>query len=113
MQEAQLDAVFSALADPTRRAILARLVNGDATVSELAEPFGLKQPTISKHLRVLEDAGLIRQARDGQRRPRALVVGGPLRDVEHWIAPFRQQWELRFDRLDAFLATKKTKKDRS
>lgn len=113
MNEAQLDAVFSALADPTRRAILARLSNGDATVSELAEPFGLKQPTISKHLRVLEDAGLIRQARDAQRRPRTLVIGGPLEDVERWIAPFRQQWERRFDRLDTFLKTKKPKKEQT
>jgi DNA-binding transcriptional ArsR family regulator len=111
MYESNLDAVFSALADPTRRAILARLVNGDATVSELAEPFGLKQPTISKHLRVLEDAGLIRQARDAQRRPRTLVVGGPLEDVERWLAPFREQWERRFDQLDAFLKTKRAKKD--
>lgn len=113
MNEAKLDAVFSALADPTRRAILARLANSEATVSELAEPFGLKQPTISKHLRVLEEAGLIRQARDAQRRPRTLVIGGPLQDVDCWLAPFREQWEQRFDRLDAFLKTKKRKKTSS
>src|SRR4051794_38309216 len=101
--EQGLDNIFAALADPTRRAILARLSQGEATVSELAEPFGLRQPTISKHLRVLEDAGLIRQGRDAQRRPRALVVGGPLQAVEAWLAPFREQWEARFDRLEALL----------
>jgi DNA-binding transcriptional ArsR family regulator len=103
---ARLDAVFAALADPTRRAILARLASGDATVSELGEPFGMAQPTISKHLRVLEDAGLIRVGRDAQRRPQSLVVGGPLEDVDVWLAPFRAQWERRFDRLEAFLETK-------
>jgi DNA-binding transcriptional ArsR family regulator len=113
MNEPSLDLVFSALADPTRRAILARLASGDATVSELAEPFGLKQPTISKHLRVLEGAGLIRQARDAQRRPRTLVIGGPLQDVERWLTPFREQWERRFDRLDSFLKTNKSKKAKS
>ena len=108
MQQAapQLDHVFSALADPTRRAILARLAQGEATVSELAEPFGLAQPTISKHLRVLEQAGFIQQGRDAQRRPRRLVVGGPLKDVDLWLGPFRAQWETRFDRLESFLAAK-------
>src|SRR6185503_152280 len=101
------DGVFSALADPTRRAILARLALGEASVSELAEPFGLRQPTISKHLKVLEEAGLIEQARDAQRRPRRLVVGGPLKDVESWLAPFRAQWERKFDRLEALLEQKK------
>ncbi len=104
--DACLTAVFSALADPTRRAILARLAEGDATVSELAEPFGLRQPTISKHLRVLEDAGFIRQGRDAQRRPRSLVVGGPLEDVEAWLRPFREQWERRLDSLESFLDKK-------
>ena len=103
----RLDLIFSALSDPTRRAILGRLADGDATVAELAAPFGLQQPTISKHLRVLEDAGLIRQGRDAQRRPRTLVIGGPLQDVDAWLGPFRQQWERRFDSLDAFL-TKRT-----
>jgi DNA-binding transcriptional ArsR family regulator len=103
----QLDLVFAALADPTRRAILARLSKGDATVSELAEPFDMRQPTISKHLRVLEDAGLIKQGRDAQRRPRSLVVGGPLESVDAWLGPFRAQWEKRFDNLDAFLTKKK------
>lgn len=104
MKEApRLNLAFAALADPTRRAILARLAKGEATVSELAQPFGLRQPTISKHLRVLEEAGLIRQARDAQRRPRRLVVGGPLRDVDAWLGPFRAQWEGRFDNLDSYL----------
>ena len=109
MNASHLDQVFAALADPTRRAILARLAKRDATVSELAEPFGLAQPTISKHLRVLEDAGLISQGRDAQRRPRTLVVGGPLEDVDAWLSPFRTQWERRFDQLDAFLQKKKKK----
>jgi DNA-binding transcriptional ArsR family regulator len=107
--DAQLTEVFAALADPTRRAILARLAEGDATVSELAEPFGLAQPTISKHLRVLEDAGFIRQGRDAQRRPRSLVVGGPLEEIETWLRPFREQWERRFDALESFLEKKKAK----
>ena len=98
-----LDLAFAALADPTRRAILARLSKGEATVSELSKPFRLRQPTISKHLRVLEEAGLIRQGRDAQRRPRQLVVGGPFKHVDAWIRPFREQWEGRFDNLDAYL----------
>src|SRR6187431_2081579 len=102
----RLDLAFSALADPTRRAILARLARGEATVTELAQPFGLRQPTISKHLRILEDAGLIRQGRDAQRRPRNLVVGGPLEDVDAWLQPFREQWERRFDALESFLGDK-------
>lgn len=105
MNDAHLDRAFAALADPTRRAILARLALGEATVSELAAPFGLAQPTISKHLVVLEEAGLIRQRRDAQRRPRELVVGGPLEDVDRWLAPFREQWERRLDGLDAYLRT--------
>ncbi|MGC4094217.1 MAG: metalloregulator ArsR/SmtB family transcription factor [Polyangiaceae bacterium] len=107
--EARMDQVFSALSDPTRRAILRRLAKGDATVAELAEPFGMRQPTISRHLRVLEDAGLIRAGRDAQRRPRSLVVGGPLEEVDAWIAPFREQWERRFDRLESFLESKRNK----
>lgn len=99
----RLNLVFAALADPTRRAMLARLAQGDATVSELAAPFDMAQPTISKHLRVLEDAGLIASDRDAQRRPRSLVVGGPLVEVETWLAPFRAKWERRFDRLEAHL----------
>ncbi|MGC4067021.1 MAG: metalloregulator ArsR/SmtB family transcription factor [Polyangiaceae bacterium] len=102
-KQLQLDRVFAALSDPTRRAMLARLAQGEATVSELAEPFGLRQPTISKHLRVLEEAGLVQQAKDAQRRPRRLVVGGPLKDVDTWLMPFREQWERRFDNLDSYL----------
>jgi DNA-binding transcriptional ArsR family regulator len=104
--EARLTTMFSALADPTRRAILTRLARGEATVSELAEPFGLRQPTISKHLRILEEAGFIRQERDAQRRPRNLVIGGPLKDIDAWLGPFRKQWEQRFDRLESFLDKK-------
>lgn len=107
---AQLDLVFSALADPIRRAMLARLALGDATVSELAEPFDMSQPTISGHLRVLERAGLISSARDAQRRPRTLVVGGPLQGVDAWLQPFREQWERRLDRLEAFVEKKKARK---
>lgn len=109
MNSVQVDLAFSALADPTRRAILSRLAQGEATVTELAEPFGLAQPTISKHLRVLEEAGLIEQGKDAQRRPRRLVLGGPLKDVDAWLRPFREQWERRFDSLDAFLKRKNTK----
>jgi DNA-binding transcriptional ArsR family regulator len=108
---ARIDRVFSALSDPTRRAILQRLAGGDATVTELAEPFHMRQPTISRHLRVLEEAGLIRAGRDAQRRPRSLVVGGPLREIDGWLAPFRAQWERRFDGLESFLDAKtRTKK---
>jgi DNA-binding transcriptional ArsR family regulator len=107
----QLNLAFAALADPTRRAILARLAKGEAAVSELGKPFGLRQPSISKHLRVLEEAGLIRRGRDAQRRPRQLIVGGPLKQVDAWLRPFRQQWERRFDNLDSYLEKmKKTPK---
>jgi DNA-binding transcriptional ArsR family regulator len=108
-KQSQLNAVFAALADPTRRAILARLAKGEAAVSELGEPFGLRQPTISKHLRVLEEAGLIRRGRDAQRRPRQLVIGGPLKHIDAWLRPFREQWEGRFDNLNSYL--EKMKKD--
>jgi DNA-binding transcriptional ArsR family regulator len=101
--DARLSLLFSALSDSTRRAMLARLAQGEATVAELAAPFGMAQPTISKHLRVLEEAGLVRTARDAQRRPRSLVIGGPLEEVDAWLAPFREQWERRFDRLESFL----------
>jgi DNA-binding transcriptional ArsR family regulator len=112
MNEAErLDLAFAALADPTRRAILARLKRGEATVSELAEPFGLRQPTISKHLKVLEDAGFVTHSRDAQRRPRRLVDNG-LKDVDTWLEPFRKQWEARLDNLGAYLdrTTPKPKK---
>src|SRR6476659_3832799 len=98
----RLDLAFSALADPTRRAILARLERGEATVAELAEPFGLRQPTISKHLKVLEEAGFITQTRDAQRRPRRLVDGA-LKDVDAWLDQFRRQWDARLDNLGAYL----------
>ncbi|HMK88673.1 MAG TPA: metalloregulator ArsR/SmtB family transcription factor [Methylocystis sp.] len=99
----RLNKAFSALADPTRRAILARLATGEATVSELLAPFELSQPTISKHLKVLEDAGFIERGRDAQRRPRKLVATA-LKDVADWIEPFRRQWESRLDNLDRHLA---------
>ena len=86
--------------------MLARLAQGEATVAELAAPFDMAQPTISKHLRVLEEAGLIRTARDAQRRPRSLVIGGPLEEVDAWLAPFRERWERRFDRLESFLGSR-------
>jgi DNA-binding transcriptional ArsR family regulator len=101
-----LDAVFSALSHPTRRAMLARLARGDATVLELGETFGLSQPTISTHLKVLEDAGLIEGSRDAQRRPRRLQPRA-IRAVDEWIEPFRQLWERRFDNLDRHLAATK------
>lgn len=106
---ADLSAVFGALADPTRRAILSRLALGEATVSELAAPFDLSQPTISKHLRVLEEAGLIEAGRDAQRRPRRLVLAS-LQPADEWLRPFREQWERRLDRLEAHITKKKQKK---
>lgn len=102
VQSDHLSLVFSALADPTRRAILSRLASGDADVSELMKPFELHQSTISKHLSVLENAGLIVRKRDAQRRPRTLVAV-PLKDVSDWIEPFRCFWEQRFARLDGHL----------
>ena len=99
----RLSSAFHALSDPTRRAILARLVSGEATVSELMEPFQLSQPTISKHLKVLENAGLIEGGRDAQRRPRRLAPLA-MKDIADWIEPFRQQWHSRFNNLDARLA---------
>src|SRR6476620_5442542 len=90
-----LSLTFAALADPTRRAILARLASADAAVSELMEPFALSQPAISKHLKVLERAGLVVRGRDAQRRPRTLVAE-PLRDIDRWLEAYRQPWEDRF-----------------
>lgn len=101
-QTDRLSLVFAALADPTRRAILTRLASGDADVSELMKPFVLRQPTISKHLCVLERAGLVMRKRNAQRRPRTLVAV-PLRDIADWIAPFRRFWEQKFASLDGYL----------
>ncbi|MFO1185104.1 MAG: metalloregulator ArsR/SmtB family transcription factor [Bauldia sp.] len=99
-----LSQTFAALADPTRRAILARLTAGEASVAELAEPFALAQPTISKHLKVLEEAGLIERGRDAQRRPRRLRAAA-LKDIADWVEPFRREWEGRLDNLDRHLKT--------
>ena len=98
----RLDATFAALADPTRRAILARLASGDASVTELAEPFAMSQPAISKHLKVLERAGLISRGRDAQRRPRRLEAR-PLAEVTEWLEEYRRYWEGSFRLLDAVL----------
>jgi DNA-binding transcriptional ArsR family regulator len=98
----RLSMAFAALADPTRRAILARLTSGDADVSELMKPFALSQPTISKHLNVLERAGLVVRGRDAQRRPRTLVAV-PLKDIADWVEPFRRFWERKFAGLDDYL----------
>jgi DNA-binding transcriptional ArsR family regulator len=97
-----LDSAFFALSDPTRRAILARLTAGEATVSQLMEPFQLSQPTISKHLKVLEKAGLIEGGRDAQRRPRKLAPQA-VKNIADWIEAFRSQWAGRLDNLDAYL----------
>ncbi|MGD1021317.1 MAG: metalloregulator ArsR/SmtB family transcription factor [Candidatus Sulfotelmatobacter sp.] len=99
---ARLDSTFAALADPTRRAILARLAKGEASVTDLAEPFAMSQPAISKHLKVLERAGLISRGRDAQRRPRRLEAR-PLREATQWLENYRRFWEAQFQRLDALL----------
>lgn len=98
----RLDATFAALADPTRRAILARLARGEASVAELAEPFAMSQPAISKHLKVLEHAGLISTAQDAQRRPRRLE-GVRLAEATAWLEEYRQFWERRYSALDELL----------
>jgi DNA-binding transcriptional ArsR family regulator len=97
-----LSATFAALADPTRRAILARLVSGECSVTELAEPFEMSMPAVSKHLRVLERAGLIARRRDAQWRP-CRIEAGPLKEVADWAEHYRHIWEQRLDRLDAYL----------
>ena len=99
---AQLDATFGALADPTRRAILARLSRGEASVNELAAPFDMSQPAISKHLKVLEKAGLIARGRDAQRRP-CRILARPLADADAWLQTYREFWEGSFERLDDLL----------
>jgi DNA-binding transcriptional ArsR family regulator len=105
--EQQLDATFAALADPTRRAILARLALGDASVAELAEPFSMSQPAVSKHLKVLEKAGLIHRGRDAQRRP-ARIEAKPLQEANMWIERYRELWEANYRRLDTLLEELKT-----
>lgn len=107
MNNEKLDRVFAALSDSTRRAILAKLANGDASVSELAKPFCLSQPAISKHLRVLEDAELIFTRADGQRRLRELRIE-PLAQAQGWIEKYKEIWESSYKRLDALLEEMKT-----
>src|SRR6476646_3945880 len=101
-QADRLDLTFAALADPTRRAILARLAKGEASVLELAEPFAMSQPAISKHLKVLERAGLISRGRDAQRRP-CRIEGAPLRAADAWLQRYREFWEASYDALDGVL----------
>jgi DNA-binding transcriptional ArsR family regulator len=113
---ARLDATFAALADPTRRAILARLASGEATVNDLAKPFDMSQPAISKHLKVLERAGLVARGRDAQARPRTLVAK-PLAEANEWLENYRKYWERSFDNLDLLLdemkAMRKKKRSRT
>ncbi|RWG87846.1 metalloregulator ArsR/SmtB family transcription factor [Mesorhizobium sp.] len=106
----RLDATFAALSDPTRRAILARLIQGEASVMELAEPFAMSQPSISKHLKVLENAGLISRGRDAQRRPCRLEAK-PLAEATEWLERYRKIWEGNFQRLDALLGALQAKKN--
>ncbi len=112
MTPSRLDATFAALADPTRRAILARLASGEASVNELAEPFSMSQPAISKHLKVLERAGLISSGSDAQRRPRKLEAR-PLAEATEWLEKYREFWEASFMRLDDLLNELKTTKQKS
>lgn len=107
MRPDPLSQAFAALADPTRRAILARLATGEATVNELAEPFDMTQPSISKHLKVLERAGLISRSRAAQTRPCRLETA-PLMKVAQWVQAYQQLWQDSFDQLDAFLQTTPT-----
>lgn len=104
---ARLDATFAALADPTRRAILARLAAGEASVGELAAPFAMSQPAISKHLKVLERAGLVTRGKDAQRRPVRLEAA-PLAQANGWLEDYRRIWEVNFGRLDALLEQMKS-----
>jgi DNA-binding transcriptional ArsR family regulator len=110
MARDQLDATFAALADPTRRAILARLAAGETTVMELARPFKMSLPAVSKHLKVLERAGLIARGRQAQWRPCRLKAT-PLKEAADWLDAYRKHWEQSFDRLDAYLQELQTKKD--
>lgn len=108
----RLDAVFAALADPTRRAILVRLASGQASVTELAEPFAMTQPAVSKHLKVLERAGLVSRGQDAQRRPRRLEPR-PLAEATQWLERYRKIWEGNFQRLDALLDELKSTRKQS
>ena len=108
MADRVLNTTFAALADPTRRAIIARLASGEASVAELAEPFAISQPAISKHLKVLEHAGLISRGQDAQRRPRRLEAK-PLAEATEWLERYREFWEANYERLDALLEVMKTK----
>src|ERR671918_465869 len=107
----QLSTTFAALSDPTRRAILARLAAGECSVTELAEPFDMSMPAVSKHLRVLERAGLIARGREAQWRP-CRIEAGPLKEVAAWTERYRQIWEARLDRLDTYLEQMKAKKEK-
>lgn len=111
MSPDRLSATFAALADPTRRAILARLASGEKSVNELAEPFEMSLPAISRHLKVLESAGLIARGREAQWRPCRLEAG-PLEDVSDWVERYRRFWEESFDRLDAFLRKMQTQENK-
>jgi DNA-binding transcriptional ArsR family regulator len=107
----QLSATFSALADPTRRAILAQLASGEVSVTKLAEPFDMSMPAISKHLKVLERAGLIARGREAQWRPCRLAAA-PLKDVSDWVEKYRRFWDESFDRLDTYLVELKNKENK-
>jgi DNA-binding transcriptional ArsR family regulator len=104
----QLSITFSALADPTRRAILARLIDGEATVKELSKPFAMSGPAVSKHLRVLERAGLITRGREAQWRP-CRLEGAPLKEVAEWAESYRRFWDASYERLDEYLQDLKSK----
>ena len=108
----QLSTTFAALSDPTRRAILARLLSGERSVTELAEPFDMSLPAISKHLRVLERAGLIARRKEAQWR-RCRIEAGPLKEVANWTERYRHVWEERLDRLDLYLQHVNTKKEKN
>jgi DNA-binding transcriptional ArsR family regulator len=111
MSPDRLSTTFSALADPTRRAILARLVSGEVSVTELAEPFAMTLPAVSKHLKVLERAGLIARSREAQWRPCRLEAG-PLKDAADWLEHYRRFWEQSFDRLDDYLGELQAKEEK-
>ena len=108
----RLDLTFSALADPTRRAIMARLALGEASVAELAAPFNMSQPAISKHLKVLENAGLIATGQDANKRPRR-IDGGPMQEAVAWLEDYRKFWERRYDALDELLGQMQAKPPKS